>query len=395
MIYYRHIRLGREIMALKIQRENMGVVFTPVDAEVYPNSSGVLYPRVIELHHAGEKNGMLLVTFDHSTVQEPPVVPIMCSLDGGITWEKYSQIEDTQNGYGIRFQPDIFELPLQCGDLPAGTIVMAGNSVPLDFTSTELSFYVSRDHGKTWEFRSSVAKGGPPIEQNFNALGPVWEPNIYLNKYGDLTIAYTDERPHTDPRFNQTLCLTTSKDGGMTWSDVKYTVTIPDRAMRPGMPVVARMGNGKFIMVYEIVGKPCCDIYYKLSDDGVDWGDPLWEGKRVETPDGLFLGSMPYVIWVPQGGKNGTVIVTAKREGEHIGMRDPGYYHVNYENGEGDWKRIPMLITYNTDTLQAGWSMGMARIQEDHLIQLAPTPMNRRLMQITYGIGKLETIETD
>ena len=76
-------------------------------------------------------------------------------------------------------------------------------------------------------------------------------------------------------------------------------------------------------------------------------------------------------------------------------MRDPGYYHVNYENGEGDWKRIPMLITYNTDTLQAGWSMGMARIQEDHLIQLAPTPMNRRLMQITYGIGKLETIETD
>ena len=395
MIYYRHIRLGREIMALKIQRENMGVVFTPVDKEVYPNSSGVLYPRVIELHHAGEKNGMLLATFDHSTVQEPPVVPIMCSLDGGVTWEKYSQIEDTQNGFGIRFQPDIFELPLQCGDLPAGTIVMAGNSVPLDFTSTELSFYVSRDHGKTWEFRSSVAKGGPPIEQNFNALGPVWEPNIYLNKYGDLTIAYTDERPHTDPRFNQTLCLTTSKDGGMTWSDVKYTVTIPDRAMRPGMPIVARMGNGKFIMVYEIVGKPCCDIYYKLSDDGVDWGDPLWEGKRVETPDGLFLGSMPYVIWVPQGGKNGTVIVTAKREGEHIGMRDPGYYHVNYENGEGDWKRIPMLITYNTDTLQAGWSMGMARIQEDHLIQLAPTPMNRRLMQITYGIGKLETIETD
>lgn len=379
-------------MALKITRENMGVVFTPKDEEVYSNSSGVLYPRVVELHHAGELNGMLLATFDHSTIKEPPVVPVMCSKDGGVTWEKYSQIEDTQNGYGIRFQPDFRELDRQCGDLPAGTLVMAGNSVPLDFTSTELSFYISRDHGKTWEFRSSVAKGGPPIEQNFGALGPVWEPNIYLNKYGEITIAYTDERPHTDPRFNQTLCLTTSKDGGRTWSDIKYTVTVPDRELRPGMPVVAQMGNGRFIMVYEIVGKPCCDIYYKLSDDGVDWGDPLWEGKRVETPDGLFLGSMPYVIWVPQGGKNGTVIVTAKREGEHIGMRDPGYYHVNYKNGEGDWHRIPMLITYNTDTLQAGWSMGMARIREDTLIQLAPTPMNKRLMQITYGIGKLETV---
>ncbi len=381
-------------MALKITRVNMGVVFTPRDEEVYSNTSGVLYPRVIELHHAGEQNGLLLATFDHSTLKEPPVVPVMCSRDHGVTWEKYSRIEDTQNGYGIRFQPHIFELPQPCGDLPAGTIVMSGNSVPLDFTSTELSFYISRDHGKTWEFRSSVAKGGPPVEQNFDALGPVWEPNIYINAYGELTIAFTDERPHSDPRFNQTLALVTSGDGGKTWSDVVYTVTVPDRKLRPGMPVVTRMGNGRYIMVYEIVGYPCCDIYCKLSDDGVDWGDPLLQGTRVETSDGLFLGSMPYVIWIPQGGENGTVIVTAKREGEHIGMRDPGYYHVNYHNGEGPWERIPMLITYNTDTLQAGWSMGMTTIENgEYLIQLAPTPMNRRLMQITYGIGKLETVK--
>ena len=380
-------------MALKIVRENMGVVFTPRDEEVYKNSSGTLYPRVMELHHAGDLNGLLLATFDHSTVKEPPVVPIMASSDGGVTWEKYGQIEDTQNGYGIRFQPVMYELPQACGDLPAGTIVFAGNSVPLDFTSTEISFYISRDHGKTWEFRSSVAKGGPPVEQNFDALGPVWEPCIYINAYGELTIALTDERPHTDPRFNQTLGLCVSKDGGRTWSDVQYTVTIPDRKLRPGMPIVARMGNGKYIMVYEIVGFPECDIYFKLSDDGVDWGDPLLSGKRVETAEGLYLASMPYVIWVPQGGEKGTVIVTAKREGEHIGMRDPGYYHVNYNYGEGPWVRVPMLITYNTDTLQAGWSMGMCTVGEDRLIQLAPTPMNRRLMQITYGIGKLETVK--
>ena len=149
-------RKGEENMAIKITRENMGVVFTPRDEEVYSNTSGVLYPRVLELHHAGELNGMLLATFDHSTLKEPPVVPVMCSKDGGVTWEKYSQIEDTQNGYGIRFQPHIYELPQPCGDLPAGAIVMCGNSVPLTFASTELSFYVSLDHGKTWTFRSSV-----------------------------------------------------------------------------------------------------------------------------------------------------------------------------------------------------------------------------------------------
>ena len=50
-----------------------------------------------------------------------------------------------------------------------------------------------------------------------------------------------------------------------------------------------------------------------------------------------------------------------------------------------------MLITYNTDTLQAGWSMGMTTMMDgQYLIQLAPTPMNKRLMQITYGIGKIE-----
>ena len=37
-------------MAINIRRENMGVVFTPRDEEVYSNTSGVLYPRVIELH---------------------------------------------------------------------------------------------------------------------------------------------------------------------------------------------------------------------------------------------------------------------------------------------------------------------------------------------------------
>ena len=169
-------------MAVKVTRENMGVVFSPRDEEVYSNTSGVLYPRVIELKHANELNGMLLATFEFATLQEPPAIPVMCSKDGGVTWERYSRVEDTQNGFGFRFQPHILELDRACGDLPAGTIVFSANSVPLDFTSTELSFYISRDHGKTWQLRSSVAKGGPPIEQNFGALGPVWEPNIYIDK---------------------------------------------------------------------------------------------------------------------------------------------------------------------------------------------------------------------
>lgn len=63
-------------MALKIEKEFFGVVMSPRREDVYDNGGGVLYPRVVELHHAGEKNGMLLATFDYYTVKEPPVAPI-------------------------------------------------------------------------------------------------------------------------------------------------------------------------------------------------------------------------------------------------------------------------------------------------------------------------------
>ena len=45
-------------MALKLNKEFFGVVMAPKKEEVYPGG-GVLYPRVIELHHAGEENGTL------------------------------------------------------------------------------------------------------------------------------------------------------------------------------------------------------------------------------------------------------------------------------------------------------------------------------------------------
>ncbi len=374
-------------MAIRIRRDNMGVVFTPRKEVVNWATPGVLYPRVLELKHAGEMNGTLLALFDHYTCKEPAKTPIMRSEDGGVTWEEHGIVEDTHYGYGMRFQPTFTELQQDCADLPAGTLLFAACAVPISWECTKLLFHISRDHGKTWEYRSTIVEGGRPIEQNFAELGPVWEPCIYVDAYGRIVVAYTDERPHTNPLYNQTIALVVSEDGGKTWSEPQYTVKVPVANLRPGMPVVARMGNGKYIMVYEMVGYPSCDINYKLSDDGIHWGDPASQGRRAETKDGLFLGSMPYVIWVPQGGENGTVIVSAKREGEHIGMRDPATYLVNYNYGEGEWFRINGLMTYNTDCLQAGWSMGMALVGENTLIQLGPTPLDKMHMQISFSIG--------
>lgn len=387
-------------MALKITKEFNGVVFAPRKEEVYPGG-GVLYPRVIELHHAGEQNGTLLATFDHSTLKEPPVSPIFRSTDGGKTWEHYSDMADTKNGWGIRFQPVLFELPQACGDLPAGTIVFSGNAVPLkafgagnppDFIGTELQFYISRDCGKTWEYRSSFAYGGVPVEYNWDCLGPVWEPFIYLNAYGEITIVFTDERPHTDRNLNQCLAVISSKDGGKTWGEEKLVVAVPDGIRRPGMAIVTKLPNGKYFMCYEVVNDENQGVFYKISDDGMDFGDPAEKGVRAQTADGKFVGSMPYCVWTKNGGPNGTIILSGKRDGDFLGLRDPGSFLVNYNLGEGAWEQVPMLVSYDSRIHQAGWSMGMAVIENDtKLIQLAPVQMDPVLLQIAYGIGVLET----
>ena len=383
-------------MSIKLNKEFFGVVYTPRREEVYPNGGGVLYPRPVELRHAGEDNGLVLATFDHYTVKEPPVMPIYASRDHGKTWEFYSQVEDTAKGHGLRFQPMMLELDVDVADLPAGTLLFTANAVPLPLESTEIMFFISRDRGKTWEYRSSVCAGGPPAEQNYDALGAVWEPFLFVNAYGGLTVVYSDERPHSDRRFNQTLAVQTSDDGGRTWGERRFVTAIPDGRQRPGMAVVTRLPNGKYFMCYEMVDwmdtdEPLCDLHFKLSDDGVDWGDPAERGKRIETADGFFLGSMPYCLWVPQGGENGTVIVSGKRDSDGLRLRDPGDFLVNYSLGQGPWERAPMLVSYDSRMQQAGWSMGMCTVEGgSKLLQLAPTQCDTRLLQISYGIAKIE-----
>ncbi len=105
----------------------------------------------------------------------------------------------------MRYQPQIFELPQAVGDLPAGTILCAGSSIPKDFSSTELLLFVSRDGGKTWQYRSSIVRGGgigPTIPLNAGSTGnddsaalqndPVWEPFLELDKEGRLVCFYSD-----------------------------------------------------------------------------------------------------------------------------------------------------------------------------------------------------------
>lgn len=142
-------------------------IFDPPDSYNIPRT---LYARTVEL-----PNGDLLATWENYSPQPPLVYfPIYRSQDGGQTWSKYSEVHDQVNGYGLRYQPFLYLLPEQIGGFDAGTLLLAGNSIPADLSSTEIDLYASPDLGKNWKFVSRVAKGGEAIPNN--GLTPVWEP---------------------------------------------------------------------------------------------------------------------------------------------------------------------------------------------------------------------------
>ncbi len=372
-------------MSIKIKKEFEGILFAPSKNQI-GNPTGCMYPRVIELKHSGKKN-ILLATFENYSKTEPPFAPIYQSVDGGINWSLLSKIKDTKNNFGMRFQPVLYELEQDISDLKKGTLIYAGNSIPKDMSSTELLLFISKDCGKTWEYRSSIALGGAPIEQNFSALGPVWEPFIYVDKYNELVVIFSDERFHKNGQYNQVIGLVKSSDGGKTWKKEELVVALKNN-LRPGMPIVTK-NKDKYFLCYEIVGTECNGIYYKLSIDGINFGNAGEMGTRAETKDGFYLGSMPYCIYTPKGSKNGSIILNAKRDNGEIGL-NLGSLLVSYDSNCSTWHRIPSLIEYDNRILQTGWSKGMTFFDDyKKFIILSPVQTNSKTMHIRYAIGNV------
>ena len=260
---------------------------------------GTLYARTIQL-----PDSSLLATWENYSPEPPPVYfPVYRSTDYGVSWIDFSRVEDTSgNNYGMRYQPFLYLLPQNWASWQAGTIFLAGSSIPTDLSSTDIQLYASTDSGLTWEFISSIAKGGRALPNNGET--PVWEP--YLMLYDDVLICYySDQR---DPAHGQKLVhqvASDGKSGGEVVDDVAYS----NYTDRPGMPIVAQMGEhgeGKYIYTYEYGGGPVdgvlpvnytFPVFYKISEDPTKFGDV--EGLPIVTNDAARTvpASSPYVIW--------------------------------------------------------------------------------------------------
>ncbi|PSS07030.1 glycoside hydrolase family 93 protein [Amorphotheca resinae ATCC 22711] len=265
----------------------------------------VLYARTVEL-----EDGALLATWENYSPQPPLVYfPIFKSVDGGETWKEISKVTDQVNNWGLRYQPFLYELPAPVGRYAAGTVLLAGNSIPENLNSTEIDVYASEDKGYTWHFVSRVASGGPA--DTTDGVPAIWEPFI-LYYEGKIIVYYSDQR---DPLHGQKLVHQVSDDL-LSWEPPVDDVAYQPYTDRPGMTTVTHLPNGKYIMTYEYGGGPHVSgtdyefpVYYRINDSPLEFNNSV--GYPIIADDGTQPTSSPYITWSPIGGPNGTIIVSS------------------------------------------------------------------------------------
>ncbi|KAH6844481.1 Sialidase [Chaetomium sp. MPI-CAGE-AT-0009] len=278
------------------------IIYTP------PKGGRAVYPRLAEL-----RDGTLLVTASLSGVAgagQLPSFPVFESKDGGVNWKWISNLTDQVNGWGMGAQPAIYELRKPLGGFEPGTILASGNS--WSNNGTRIDLYASTDKARTWEFVSHVAEGGRP--NTTNGATPIWEP--FLLAYEDeLIVYYSDQR---DPKHGQKLAHQRSRDF-KTWGPVVNDVAYDEYLARPGMTVVAHIPPlKKWILVYELpVGNSSSHgvnypVNYRLADDPreFDSAEPIPIVIQLANGTTVAPNASPYVVWSPEGGPNGTIVVS-------------------------------------------------------------------------------------
>lgn len=293
-------------------------VFSPPSNYRVPK---VLYARTVLL-----SNGYLLATWENYSPEPPQVYwPIYQSTNGGLSWTQISEVTDTHYGWGNRYQPFLYVMPQAIGSYPAGTILIAGNSIPSDLSKTLIVIYASKDGGHTWSYVSSVAAGG--AANTNDGQTPVWEPFL-LTYNNHIVCYYSDQR---DPSYAQKLVYQTSSNL-KSWSGVTNVVAVSPYTARPGMATVAAIPGGKYILTYEYGGGPGVSgygfpVYYRISSSPLTFASATAYELAVGSDKPQ---SSPYVVWTSAGGADGTIVVSSGTHSELFGntaLGDPNKWY--------------------------------------------------------------------
>jgi hypothetical protein len=314
------------------------------------------YPVAVRLSHSGAANGTVLATFERNagdSTDPPPGWLIYRSTDDGQSFSKLSEVAPAVHpDWTFTVQPHLMELSQAAGGFPAGTLLLATGLMPDPITQTELQVYASTDHGATWSYVSDIATAGP-------GGSGVWEP--FLNQLPDgRIVAYYSHEGVSG--HSQIIAEKVSSDGGKTWGTETPIWQSADLSDRPGMPTVARMGNGKYLMSVEDCGAPgdYCAAHTKISSDGLTWGSGAGDmGTQAVAASGHRMHGNPFVTWSPAGSQNGTVIlvgkdVTTSNPDQMAGNHGQTLF-VNYNYGTGTWWELTAPVPWVAGGYQSGY----------------------------------------
>lgn len=216
-------------------------------------------------------------------------VALRRSFDNGDTWSQVTLMAGDQNPdyYGF-CNPET--LVLNDGSV---LLAYAGRGRPDDNMHDNIQVRLSTDKGGTWS---------PPV---IVAKGRSWEPGMVQLADGTIDLFYSSEAawwPGSD--VQQEILLTTSKDGGKTWTAPKrvaYTA-----GMREGMPVPLLLAGGQgIVFAIESVGNSRSP-WILWSSLQANWNyageGTIQNGRRWPLITASIFGGAPYLLRLPGGG---------------------------------------------------------------------------------------------
>lgn len=330
-------------------------------------ADGQAYVTLLQLKHQANAsdNGRILISFEENGMAG---LPIYESTDDGSSWRLVTHAVDAthidHDRCNLHWQPNLTELPRTVGDLRAGTILLSASTVCNNekgrMADQHLQLYTSIDIGRTWQYRSTIDEGTADL--------PVWEPNLQILDDGKFITFYSSEK-HKIDGYNQLLSHKVSTDAGKAWGAETYDVALPGGVERPGMAVVARLGDGRYVYTYEDVDGPVPNqVYMKFSRDGLHWGDPTDRGIPIQTEGGAYPINCPVVRWLPIGGPEGALIVSAR--GAAGGGDSSGrslFWNTN--SGEGPWWEVPAPVQKLMNS-RSGWTQALMLKQDGSILHL-------------------------
>jgi hypothetical protein len=265
---------------------------------IRPGKFGSQYGRMTQL-----ENGCWLVVYTiydnngykyadaHNLNGQGTALQVARSMDNCRTWKTISTLRDNNrdldNGEIIR--------------LPNGSLRLAARSVRWQ-ESYRIPVWSSDDGGVTWKHLSEADSNEGSPGSLGNPDQGVYEPDFCLLEDGTLAIFYANEKHVTGhPSFSQIISEKLSMDSGTNWGKeiwVAWDAAKPSD--RPGMPVITKMGDGKYLVVFEVVGSHNAEIFCKISADGKTWSSGI--GTQIPGQAGG-----PYVTSL----KTGKLLVTS------------------------------------------------------------------------------------